>query len=283
LEESWPSLSPDQKAALVAILPSEPTSELDHPAHATANLPDDPLLGGLAQQLTDAGRIVVSRAIRFAPSSAAVSTLLSIAPTDPSAGSATGLLLRRTIGAGSVMTWGTLPDALYSNLATSEMFLPILVNASLHADQTTNPLNGEIGRPITLTGPEVAALDRIEIETPTHERYVITPTMANGSREFVFANTAEPGLYIWRQPDQTQPLWYTNVQLAADESSLEYAAATSIAQGPNVVIARSMEDLTSQLDAIAKPQPHWSGPIAVVILLVCFESMIASTRRAGVV
>jgi hypothetical protein len=281
LEESWPSLPGDQKAALAALLPSEPGSELAQPAHAFADQPNDPLLGGLTAQLADTGKIVVSRCIRFSPSSGAVAPLLTVTPTNPSAGSNCGLLWRRTIGAGSVLTWSTLPDSLYSNLATSEMFLPIMVNASLRQAQSISPLNVEIGHPIVLAGPEVASIDRMEIESPNHERYVITPGTEKQGRQFTFTNTAEPGLYTWRRTDQSQPIWYTNVQLPADESDLDYATASTLAQGPNAVIARSLDDLTAQITAITQPQPHWSGPIAIVILLVCFESMMASTKRIG--
>jgi hypothetical protein len=281
LEESWASLLADRRAALTAILPSEPGAELGQPAHAAAAEPDDPLLGGLTQQLSDASRIVVLRCIRFSAADSKVTALLTVTPTDPSAGKGCGLLWRRSIGAGSVLTWCTLPDSLYSNLATSEMFLPILVNASLRQEQSISPLNVEIGHPIILAGPEVAAIDRIEIETPNHERYVISPTAEKQGRQFVFTNTAEPGLYTWRRTDQTQPIWYTNVQLPADESDLDYATASTIAQGPNVLIARSLDELTAQIAAMTQPQPHWSGPIAVVILLLCFESMMASTRRVG--
>jgi len=209
-----------------------------------------------------------------------VEAVLNISPINPGAASRlAGLVWRRTQGSGAIYTWATLPDALYGNLATSPLFLPMLVNAALRPGAAALALNVELGKPIVAADSSLSSADDLEVETPRHERFVVHAQSGSSPRRFAFTGTTEPGLYSWHLPGKPDPVWWSNVQLPALEATLEYRPAESMAAGPDVVIARSASELLARLDQNAQPQSRWSGPIAVVLLLLCVEALMGSLPK----
>jgi hypothetical protein len=37
-----------------------------------------------------------------------------------------------------------------------------------------------------------------------------------------------------------------------------------------------MDDLSAQMQKLSEPEPHWAGPIAIVMALLCIEALMGS-------
>jgi hypothetical protein len=48
----------------------------------------------------------------------------------------------------------------------------------------------------------------------------------------------------------------------------------------DAVVANGITDLRMKLDKRNQPEPQWSMPIAIVLLLLCLEALIGSGRAA---
>jgi hypothetical protein len=71
-----------------------------------------------------------------------------------------------------------------------------------------------------------------------------------------------------------------NVQLPAAESDLLYKPAEAVLpSGPNTLVVHSFAELQSTVSKLNQPQPRWSGAMAVVLLLMCFEALLASMSQ----
>jgi hypothetical protein len=119
----------------------------------------------------------------------------------------------------------------------------------------------------------------LTLQTPDGGTYAIAPTAVADGKQFRFDRAVQPGLYSWKAAGNAEPIAATNVQLPAAESELVYRAADQvITPAPNVIVARSIDELRSHTAQLAAPEPHWSGPIALVLLLICLETLMASTK-----
>lgn len=68
-----------------------------------------------------------------------------------------------------------------------------------------------------------------------------------------------------------------NVTAPGDEAQAIYRPAeTLLPQGPNVLVARSLEEMQSRIAEVTRPQPKWTVPLALAILLLCAESIISA-------
>ncbi len=281
LEELWPSLSAEARGAWEAILPSAPlaTAPAERSWRATAASEKDPLL---AEWMLDAGQLnnlVVRRLVAFSSQDANVRSLLNVAAGE-GAGRQYGLLYRRNIGAGRVYTFATRPEPRYTNLPTHPIFLPLLVKMSLRPAGQSRQLNVELGQPLVLSAGRVGGLSQIELEGPRHVRFVLPVGDSQSGKQFVFADATEPGLYTWRKPGQAEALAYTCVSLPPRESDLNYRAAeTVVPEGQSTLIARSLGELAQRMEQVGQPQPRWSTPIALVLCLLCLETLMGSVSK----
>jgi hypothetical protein len=275
LQTSWDTLPADEKSSLSELLPSPPIERAGETvcnvAIADAN---DPLLEGITDQRFQWDSIVVRQMTPLSAEDSA-STILNAAPLDPLPGSRLrGLLFRKPVGAGVCFTMATLPEPPFTNLATHPTFLPLLVRMAL-ARSTASAQNVELGHALAVDLPGET---QIQIQGPQHELYRIKS--ADG--HFVFPDAAEPGIYDWQRVSDGQTLAMTNVQLPADESVLNYRKPQSVAPpGVGAVVVSSVDELQAKIADLNKPQPRWSGPIAIVMFLLCLEALMGSARGAG--
>ncbi len=273
LAKTWAALPSAEKNSLRELLPSAPIEgageSICNVAIADAN---DPLLEGITDQRYQWDSIIVRQLLAFSPDGS-TSTILNAAPLDPLPGSRLrGLLFRKPVGTGVCFIMATLPEPPLTNFATHPTFLPLLVRMAL-SSAATKAQNVELGEPLTL---DVAGETQIQIQGPQHELYRIKS--ADG--HFIFPDAAEPGLYTWQRISNRQTLALTNVQLPAAESLLSYRPPQSIAPpGPNVVVVSSVDQLQAKIADLNQPQPRWSGPIAIVMFLLCLEALMGSASR----
>jgi len=274
LQTTWAALPAEEKDSLSQLLPSPPIEgageTVCNVAIADAN---DPLLEGITDQRFQWDSIVVRQMTPLSAEDSA-STILNAAPLDPLPGSRLrGLLFRKPVGAGICFTMATLPEPPFTNLATHPTFLPLLVRMALDRS-TASAQNIELGHALVVDLPGET---QIQIQGPQHELYRIKSTDGH----FVFTGAAEPGIYTWQRVSDSQTLAMTNVQLPADESLLNYRKPRSIAPpGSNVVVVSSVDELQAKIADLNKPQPRWSGPIAIVMFLLCVEALMGSTSRS---
>jgi Aerotolerance regulator N-terminal len=273
LATTWAALPAAEKTSLAELLPSPPIERagetICNVAIADAN---DPLLEGITDQRFQWDSIVVRQLLAFSPEGS-TSTILNAAPLDPLPGSRLrGLLFRKPVGAGVCFTMATLPEPPLTNFATHPTFLPLLVRMAL-SNSAAKAQNVELGEPLTLDLPSET---QIQIQGPQHELYRIK----SSDGHFLFSDAAEPGIYTWQRISDGQTEALTNVQLPAAESQLSYRPPQTIAPpGPNVVIVSSVDQLQAKIADLNQPQPRWSGPIAIVMFLLCIEALMGSASR----
>jgi hypothetical protein len=270
LEQIWPTLPQDQQNAIAKILPGLPTlSQQPGPFIGSIARPNDPLLADIGTDQSASGNLRIDRLVPTQISDPSVQTLLQAGPWP--------LLARRTIGSGQVYLWTTLPSPLYGNLPTSELFLPILVNSALATSSPDQSLNQEIGRPLIFTNQSISG--SLDLYPPKGAPYRIAETDDAQGHRWIFNSTSEPGIYTWKQGDQI--VAYSNVQLPAAEADLQYRLPTEISPaGPDFLIATSAPQLQTEITDLARPQPRWSAPIALVLLLLCIEMMLGSVTKS---
>jgi hypothetical protein len=271
MESTWKDLPDPQRAAWLRILPSAPTeAALTSPAHLVPTGAEQSILSDLLTEI-DLPSAQVRRMIRFDAADRSVTTLLSVAQN---ASQKLPLILRRSVGDGQVFTFATLPDSRFTNLATHPLFLPMLVRLALQSPQRGASLNSEIGQPVVWQDVD-GKLQSLTIELPEHETFQVSATSSAEAKKFVFNQANEPGLYTWRSGNTI--VGYSNVQPPAAESDLVYRTAdTILAPASNVLIARSLEEIRSKMTQLAEPEPKWSLPMALVLILLCVEALLGS-------
>jgi hypothetical protein len=285
LEQTWLSLPSEQQTQLEELLPSAPLpaeSSDDSPHTLGVASLQEPLLAGLADKRFGIDSISVLRLVPFAVADESATPLLVAYPADPRSGTRShGLLYRRSVESGSVYTFATLPDRQYTNLPTHPLFLPLLVRMSLHSPDASAATNIEIGQPIVLTGKLIDGLSELRIVDPQGAVSAVFPSrLTDGSPAFVFNSTDAPGLYRWHKPNDDATLALANVQLPSSESELVYARPDDVIEpSDNVISAHSVQDLQTHFAKLSEPEPHWSGALAALLLLLCAEAFMASIAK----
>jgi len=231
--------------------------------------------------------IVVRRFVPLAaPQSPDVTAVINISPANPGQGARThGLLYRRTLGGGAVFTLATLPDAQFGEMHLHPLLLPIMVRMSLRAAGQGEVQNTEVGQPLVLAGRHLANNPIVRLRDPSGASYEYDTTTPQEVDRFVldkaenrltYTQTNQPGLYYWTKPDG-QPIAIANVQLPGQESELAPKPTESVLKpGPDAIIARSYGDFVAGMQKVSEPLPQWSLPIAIVLLLLCAEALLAS-------
>ena len=280
LEETWNDLPESGKDALEGILPGIPVvSDERGPFRGSIARADDPLLGNVGIDQSASGELRIDRLTPFEISDPDLRTILTAGSENPTSGSRLWpLLTRRTIGSGQIYVWSTLATPLYGNLATFELFLPMLVNAALGPVARAEQVNVELGHRLVLTA-ESAGEGPLDLYPPEGPAYQVTMTDDARGRRYVSEPADVPGIYTWKNGDRI--VGYSNVQYPAEEADLEYREASEVAPaGPDVLVARSAPQLQSRIEEAARPQPRWSGPIAVVLGLLCLEMLMGSVSKS---
>jgi len=286
IEQAWPKLSDAHRNALLSLLPADLAPTLPGGGSAGSGLyrpvPPariDPILQGLTDPSFRLNQLTVRRFVPFqTPSDPAVSTILHLSPASGDSRTLSfGLLYRRTVASGRAFTFATLPESRYLSPHTHPLFLPLLVSMSLRPPGLRDAQNVEIGQPLILAGNPYAAYTELEVQGPANLRYRVRPTFDPAGRRFAFNDTNQPGLYHWRTPRDNATVAVGNVQLPAAESDLIYKSGQSVLPpGPNCLVVRSYQDLQNTVAQFSQPQRRWTWPLVFVLVLICFEALLAS-------
>jgi hypothetical protein len=285
LEESWESLPTDAKAAMAELLPGTPARRRVNGAYALlagSASSASSVLEGLTDPAMQLSTATVRRFVPFDDLVPTSTTLLAASRSDASAGEKPSVIFAtRPVGVGVAFTLATLPDQRFTNLPTHPVFLPLMVRAALSGVGGPTAPNVEIGRPIVLRDRALDGKRQLDLEGPNHDRFVVPAKRDDTGVSFPFDGTSSPGIYTVTTPGAADPVALANVQLPGPEAEpVRREASTVVSGGDNVVVARSVEELQSKFATLSEPEPKWSLPIAIVLLLLCFESLMGSVTTA---
>ena len=273
------------KTALVNWLPSQPfvdeTTE-DRVWHAVpmAAGRSEPSMMGI---FSDARNLATLQARRLVPMQLSDSRQTQIligaaAGERPASNERYGLLYLRHVGAGRVFTWACVPDGMNTNLGTHPLFLPALVNECLRPLEVSGARNVDIGAVLEWEAPRLASQKELEIRTPADVPFRVPQRLTKlGQRAFIFGNATEPGIYRWYRVGDSAAQGVTNVTLPAEESEMSYSPAeTVLPQDARVLVARSLPEMQGKVAQVSRPQPRWSLPLALVLVLLTIERLLSS-------
>ncbi|HEV8607266.1 MAG TPA: BatA domain-containing protein [Tepidisphaeraceae bacterium] len=286
LEQSFAKLPQAHQQLLLDLLPSTPIASTDGGSLGSGQFRPvppsqiDPIIEDIADPSFRLDKLTIRRFVPFTPASDPnVSTLLFLSPAGSDRRTQSfGLYFRRKLGPGTIYTLATMPETRYINPAAHPAFPIQLVNSCLRPLDQRDTQNIEIGHPLTLSNPRFTQFDELELQTPTNERYRVKKL----NNRFTFAKTSDPGLHLWRVPSQTEPLAIANITLPAQESDLIYRPAeTVVTPGPNTLIVHSFADLQSTMAKLNEPEPRWTLPLALVLILLAVEALLGSARQTG--
>lgn len=288
LEQSWAGLSDARKAALAGLLPSQPLPMTPPGSYrAFPALRADALVSGM--ELSTWGQIITRRFVPLSrPSGRDVTPVLHMLPAIAGAAShmAYPLLVRQNVGSGVIYTLTTLPNnapaGANTNYHLQPPFLIQMVRMCLSSPRGTGSGNIRIGLPIELPAALAGNTGQLQMETPEHALSMVSREggPGGGGDRFAFGQTSQDGLYIWRKPAVAEPLAIANAQLPGEETDLTYLSLERVVPpGPNVLTARSVQELWNTMHKASQPEPRWSWLIAAVLLLLCLEALLGNLSK----
>ncbi len=281
LEESFATLAANVREPLQQLLAGTPVTRPLSGEYTALAGPDATLFESLSDPAMNLSSITARRFVPFDEMPTGSQVILSVTRSGGAGASRPQpLLARRAVGAGIAFTLTTLPDPRYTNLGTHPVFLPTIVRAAMDGSGGSTPTNVEIGSPIVLRDRALDGVQSLNLQNPRDERFVVPQSRDEQGVQFRFNDTLLPGQYSFTRTGQSEPVAIANVQLPGNEVATDYREATDVASGDHVVIARSVEELQSKFATLSEPEPRWSMPIAIVLVLLCFESLMGSVTNA---
>lgn len=275
IELGFRSLDEARKQLLLELLPSTPTDEPGDRSHRlVASLGGGDLLGDLLDAQFDPGSVIVRRFVPFAPGGIA-RPLLSITPVTPWPGAGASMLLGvRPVGSGRVHTLSTVPDPRFTNLATHPLFLPMLVRLVMVAPDAGAAQNVEIGEAVGLGPGAPRQAVELTLQGPGGQLQVVRRSPTG---QFELPGGEEVGLYRWR--DHGEVVGMSNVAYPSGEAELAYRRTSELLPvDANAIVGSSLDELRASMATRNQPLPRWSSLVAVVLALLCVESLLASRR-----
>jgi hypothetical protein len=278
METQWPQVPEAVRKGLEQLLPSAPyvSNELGT-LHAIlqAGAKDDAATAGLVDakgwDLLKAQRLVPLRV-----DDPAATLLVGMAKEDRRApADREGLLYARKIGRGKVYTWAVTPDATNTNVATHALFLPVLVNQCLRPAAAMAASNTIIGEPVTYAPDAGQSAKEMQIKTPGGDVFQVPAQMKDGREVFVYQETARPGVYEWRRGAELKGI--ASVSVAGGECEAMYRRGEEVLPaGEHTLVVRNVDELKAKLAQISRPEPKWSMPIAIALMLLCVEGLLTA-------
>ncbi|HUW83724.1 MAG TPA: BatA domain-containing protein [Phycisphaerae bacterium] len=185
--------------------------------------------------------------------------------------------------AGLALTFATTADNSWTNLPTQPIFLPVLVRAVLRPTLTaageTSFLEGEW---VSMSGSAVAA---VEVQMPATGREPAGPTVRPTPPDepnvpVVFRETYRAGAYRWHVVGAADLEGRFVVNAHPSESDLTRLSPTALAAlRSNVLVADDADALQEGVAALYRGHPGWDDLLAVVLVLVAAEALLANRYR----
>lgn len=290
LEGTWAALPEPQRDALTKLMGAAP-QQLSGPSAryqvnvATATSSGSTIFAGLSDGTTPLTPIQVQRLVPLVRNDAASRVVLSAEPASTVGQSRPQpWLVEHKAGQGRVYTLASLPDRGFTDLPLHPAFVPMLVRITLAAAASSPVQNIALGQ-MLLVRPN-SPQQQIELQLPDGGRQLVPPSDGN---IYTFGPVHELGEYRWfaqsdkpSSPDDNGKLIAVgNVQPPSTESVLDYRPADQIVPADDsTLIVRSYDELQQHLSKMTQPQPKWTIPIAIVLVLLCAEAAVGAGFRA---
>ncbi len=238
-----------------------------------------PYLEGLYETPADYREVIIQRYYRMERLIGDHETVLSSPAGDP-------ILLARNFGSGRVILATTTAGREWNNLATTNLLLPMVTRICfasaehLGADNTFSA-----GSAVTIRfGEGVTGKSAVNVTTPDGSIEVLT---ISDSSEAVFTKTNQPGIYRW-EVAANGPAGAFAINPAGVESDLSAIAPEAMAEaiksqndGVGVYFGGTLDDVHKSAAEAAAGDNLWDRLLAVVILLLVIEAVVANRFRRG--
>ena len=243
-----------------------------------------PYLAGLYETTPDYPEVLVQRYFRLATGVGGVEKILSTPSGDP-------LLAAKNYGAGRVVLWATTASPEWNDLATDTLLLSITARICLAAGE-------QLGRDHTYTqGAAVTIRPRapvganaaINVSGPEGAPEILSLAVGEGGPAATFTKTDKPGVYEWQLAgadatagEGAKGSFVTNPDgVESDLVRMDPAALTAQLQPAEVFVGQSLTEVHAAAAKAATGDPLWDRLLAVVILLLVVEAVVANRFRHG--
>jgi hypothetical protein len=237
-----------------------------------------PYLEGLYETPADYREVIIQRYYRMERLIGDHEVVLSSPAGDP-------ILSTRDFGSGRVILATTTAGREWNNLATTNLFLPMVTRICFEAGEHLGADNTfSAGSAVTIRVEGVVGKSAVNITMPDGAVEVLT--ISDGS-EAVFTKTNQPGIYRWLVAADG-PAGAFAVNPAGVESDLSAIAPEALAETiksqnaeAGVYFGGTLDDVHKSAAEAAAGDNLWDRLLAVVILLLVIEAIVANRFRRG--
>ncbi len=244
-----------------------------------------PYLAGLFEAEADYPEIIIQRYYRLERLTGDHHAVLSSPAGDP-------IISTRDFGAGRVVLATTTASREWNNLATTTLFLPIVTRICLASGERLGADNTfSAGSAVTIKpGVEILGKSVLNVTMPDGAIEVL-PLIAGSAA--VFTKTDRPGIYRWdvvagKSAGPDRPAGAFAVNPDGIESDLSGIAPETLAktiksqnEGVGVYFGGTLEQVHAAAADAAAGDNLWDRLLAVVILLLIIEAVVANRFRRG--
>jgi len=186
-------------------------------------------------------------------------------------------------GGGEIYTLLSSPSANWSNLASTVVFLPMASRMALgDSGRIKSDTAYEPGQPVLLSPPITDSAITLDVTTPAKAVLNVAAVKSGELPRWYFDRTLDEGLYTWVASDRKSAgqFW---VNPPADEVDLVSADAAALGREArtdrDVFVAHSAEELVTLLAKQAEGTSLAPGVLAMVLMLVVVEALLANRHR----
>ena len=240
-------------------------------------------LAGLYETAADYPEVLVQRYFRLAGRHGDVENVLSAPGGDP-------IVCAKDFGAGRVVLVTTTASCEWNNLSATALLLPMLNRICLDAGARRGAdCTYPTGRDVTIRPAGAATAGAaVNVTPPEGPEEVLPLTAGQAGPEATFAGAARPGLYHWAvagagpEAAGLRGAFAVNADGAECDLSQTHPLAIERALAPAEVYVRpSLREVNAAAAEAAGGSNFWAHVLAVVILLLVIEAVVANRFRRG--
>lgn len=214
------------------------------------------------------------------------------------------LLIRQALGRGEIYTFLTTPAADWSTLASTVPFLPIMNRMALgdpaRGGANVAPASYDPGQLVELPLPSEAQKLAVDVQTPSGTTMNVPapgnaatagiPSDVPAEPRWPFTHTLATGVYRWQSTDRKYSGQFV-VNPPGDEADLvpfdvETLAHDASPSRPDsaqsaspAIVAPTVAELLARLDKLSEGYSLMPGVLALVMILLILEALLANRHR----
>ena len=238
-------------------------------------------LAGLYESPDEYPDVLVQRYYRLAGGVAAAETVLAAPTGEP-------IVSAKAFGEGRVILFATTASPEWNNLATTPLFLPLLARICLEAgDRLGREHTYPEGAAVTIRpGMRLPARAAVNVTTPDGKVDPLPLLNDQGGPSAMFTRTAQSGIYQWsvagadRAEEGSRGSFAVNGDGAeCDLSSVSVAAVQADISPAQLFSGGTLEEVNAAAAQAAAGENLWAPFVALVILLLVVEAVVANRHR----